>query len=104
VPNPQVEPHGNENAPAQGQGARKFESQLNKSRSQSGFNNKDYEDRRNAAACFKNEKSEDWHADYKGVLVSEDLPAGAKCWVNVYVRTSRKGEKYLSVVLKRQGT
>jgi hypothetical protein len=63
---------------------------------------KDFEDRRNAAACFKNVKAEDWHADYKGVLVTEELPAGTKCWVNVYIRTTSKGDKYLSVVLKPQ--
>jgi hypothetical protein len=95
-------PPKNENTPAWGQGARKFESNQSKSQSRDGFN-KDFEDRRNAAACFKNQKSGDWHADYKGVLVTEDLPDGTKCWVNVYIRTSRKGEKHLRIVLKRQG-
>ncbi len=64
-------------------------------------NNKDFEDRRNAAACFKNPaKREGWHPDYVGVLVTEDLPAGTKCWVNVRKRLTRKGEVYVSVTLK----
>jgi len=74
----------------------------NQSQSSQVGNRKDCEDRRNAAACFKNGKAEDWHADYKGVLVTEELPAGTKCWVNVYIRTTSKGDKYLSVVLKPQ--
>jgi hypothetical protein len=61
----------------------------------------DWEDRRNAAACFRNQnKSEDWHPAYQGVMVVEGLRDGEKFWVSVHVRTSRKGEKYLSVVLK----
>jgi hypothetical protein len=61
----------------------------------------DQETRRNAANCFRNpNRTEDWHANFTGCLVTEDLPAGTKCWVNVYVRTSKRGEKYLSVVLK----
>ena len=64
---------------------------------------KDYEDRRNAAACFRNQrKTEDWHPAYQGVMVVEGLKDGDKCWVNVHVRTSRRGEKYLTVVLKPQ--
>jgi hypothetical protein len=61
----------------------------------------DQETRRNAANCFCNpNKQEDWHADFTGCLVTEDLPAGTKCWVNVRIRTSKRGEKFLSVVLK----
>jgi len=68
-----------------------------------GSNSKAYEDRRNSAACFKNrDKREDWHADYLGVMVT-DLPAGTKCWVSVRKRLTRKGEVYVSVVLKPQG-
>jgi hypothetical protein len=64
----------------------------------------DWEDRRNAAACFKNrDKREDWHADFIGMMVTEELPAGTKCWVNIRKRLTRKGEVYLSVVLKPQG-
>jgi hypothetical protein len=66
-------------------------------------NSKDYEDRRNAAACFKNEKkTEDWHADFLGLMVTEELPAGTRLWVNVRKRLTRKGDVYVSVVLKRQ--
>jgi hypothetical protein len=64
----------------------------------------DWEDRRNAAACFKNrDKREDWHADFLGMMVTEDLPAGTKCWVNIRKRLTRKGEVNLSVVLRPQG-
>jgi hypothetical protein len=73
-------PPRNANAPAFDRGARKFESAQSKPQSQTGFNNKDYEDRRNSAACFKNQKSEEWHADFKGVLVTEGLHDGTKCW------------------------
>ena len=77
--------------------------QRTQSQTRAAGNDKDFEDRRNAAACFRNQnKTEDWHPSYVGVMVTEDLPAGTKCWVNVYVRTSRRGEKYVSVVLKRQ--
>lgn len=66
-------------------------------------NTKDYEDRRNAAACFRNQrKTEDWHPAYQGVMVVEGFKDGDKLWVNVHVRTSRRGEKYISVILKRQ--
>lgn len=70
----------------------------------SGKPKQDWEDRRNAAACFKNrDKREEWHADYIGVLVPENLQNGTKCWVSVRKRLTRKGETYLSVVLKPQG-
>jgi hypothetical protein len=92
----------NENAPAGGQGDRDILSQPSKPQAHTGFN-KDFEDRRNAAACFRNQnKSEDWHPAYQGVMVVEGLTDGAKLWVNVHVRTSRRGEKYISVVLKPQ--
>lgn len=59
------------------------------------------ETRRNAANCFRNpNRTEDWHANFTGCLVTEELPAGTKCWVNVSIRTTKKGDKYLSVVLK----
>jgi hypothetical protein len=89
----------NENA-ARWDGARKVESDPSKPQSASA-RNQDFEDRRNAAACFPNQKQEEWEADFTGVLVTEELPAGTKCWVNVRERISRKGERYLSVVLKR---
>ena len=62
-----------------------------------------YEDRRNAAACFRNKnKTEDFHPAYVGVMVVEGFKDGDKLWVNVHVRMSRTGEKYVSVVLKPQ--
>jgi hypothetical protein len=86
-------------------GAGKSDSWTQRSESQSGqtSNTKDFEDRRNAAACSRNQrKTEDWHPAYQGVMVVEGLKDGDKLWVNVHVRVSRRGEKYLSVVLKRQ--
>lgn len=62
-----------------------------------------YEDRRNAAACFKNRnKREEWHPDFVGVMVTENLPAGTKCWVSVKKRLTRKGDVYITVTLKPQ--
>lgn len=102
-----MDPH-NESGPPRNQNARrepgagKGFSDPSKPQPANGCN-KDFEDRRNASACFRNQnKTEDWHPSYVGVMVTEDLPAGTKCWVNVYVRTSCRGEKYVSVVLKRQ--
>ena len=61
------------------------------------------ENRRNAAACFRNpHKQEDWHADFTGVTVVEGLKDGQRVWVNAYIRTDRKGQKYLTVVLRPQ--
>jgi hypothetical protein len=66
----------NENAPAGDRGARKVESHASKPQAAAGFN-KDFEDRRNAAACFPNrDKTEAWQADFIGVTVVENLPKG----------------------------
>jgi hypothetical protein len=97
----------NENAPAAGQGAReKFKStRQSKPQPQPKHNqNQDYEDKRNAAACYENlDKSEEWMADFTGVMVTDHLPAGTKCWVNIRKRISRKtGRTYLSVVVRPQ--
>jgi hypothetical protein len=98
-------PPGNENAPAFDRGARKnVPTPSNTRQDTTGKpNQQDWEDRRNAAACFKNQnKREEWHADFLGVMVTEDLPAGTRVWVNVRKRLTRKGEVYVSVVLKQQ--
>jgi hypothetical protein len=97
-------PPGNQDARGE-PGAGKSDHGLGQSQSQAGQpgNTKSYEDRRNASACFKNDKkTEDWHADFLGLMVTEDLPAGTRVWVNVRKRLTRKGEVYISVVLKRQ--
>jgi hypothetical protein len=73
------------------------------SESRGGIENKpkDWEDRRNATAGFRNrKKSEDWHADFEGVMVVEELQDGDKCWIDIKVRTNSRAEKYLSVTLK----
>jgi hypothetical protein len=60
-----------------------------------------YENRRNTAACHPNrDKCEPHHADFNGVMVTDELPAGTRCWVNIRIRTDRHGAKYLSVILK----
>ncbi len=95
----------NENALTASQGiSQKSKASLNKSHPGSGNNNKDYEARRNAAACFANpRKREEWHPDFTGVMVLEGLRTGDKCWVNVRERISRKtGKRYLSVYLRPQ--
>jgi hypothetical protein len=56
-----------------------------------------YEKRRGWAACFAAQKTEDWQADFKGVMTLED---GTKCWINVYKRLDRNGKVYVSVNLR----
>ncbi len=59
------------------------------------------EDWRNVAACFPNrDKCEEWHADYLGVMATEELPAGTRVWVNVRQKTDKKGRPFLSVSLR----
>jgi hypothetical protein len=61
-----------------------------------------YEDRRNSAACFKNEdKTEPWHADFKGVVTLEGFQDGDRAFVNVTKRVDRKGREYFTVILKK---
>jgi hypothetical protein len=55
------------------------------------------ESRRNCAACFKTKKTAGWQSDYSGVLVLED---GQRFWVNIFQKTSRKGEMYFGIELK----
>jgi hypothetical protein len=57
-----------------------------------------YEARRGWAACFAAEKTEDWQADYRGVVTLED---GSKYWVDVYNRIARNGNVYVSVRLRQ---
>jgi len=93
----------NENAAQAGGDRKVFPAASNAQPGANGKPEQDYETRRNAAACFKNEKkTEDWHADFLGLMVTEDLPAGTRLWVNVRKRLTRKGDVYVSVVLKRQ--
>jgi len=57
-----------------------------------------YEDKRNWAACFRNEnKREPWMADYTGAVTLED---GQKFWVNLHEKKDRNGKTYFSVGLK----
>ncbi len=56
-----------------------------------------YEDRRGWASCFAAEKTEDWQADFTGVIVLEN---GEKYWVNVYKRLTKKRERFVSVGLR----
>lgn len=92
----------NQNARTGGPGAAKSNwTQPTQSQQASAGNNKDYQTRRNAAACFKNkDKVEHRHADFAGVLVTEGLPDGTKVWVNLYEKKDRYGRPYFSVVLR----
>jgi hypothetical protein len=60
------------------------------------------ETRRNAASCYRTNNVGEPH--YSGLMVTENLPAPGKCWVNVGVREiktgKRTGQKYLSITLK----
>jgi hypothetical protein len=60
------------------------------------------ETRRNASTCFRTKTVGEPH--YAGVMVVENLPSGAKVWVNIGVREiktgKRVGQKYLSVSLR----
>lgn len=95
-------PHENQNARIGDPGAGKSNwTPQTQSQTPGAGNNKDYETRRNAAACFKNkDKVEDRHADFTGVLVTEGIPDGTKVWVNLYERKDRHGRPYFSVVLR----
>jgi hypothetical protein len=97
-------PPGNENAPADDRGARKNLPASNDARpGDTGKPQQDYEDRRNASAFFRNQrKTEDWMPDFVGVAVVEGLGDGDKVWINIREKVSRKGERYLSVTIKRQ--
>jgi hypothetical protein len=94
----------NENAPASDRGARESISTGSNARSPAVSKpEQDYETRRNAGACFKNpRKTEEWMPDFVGVAVVEGLGDGDKVWINVREKVTRKGERYLSVTIKRQ--
>jgi hypothetical protein len=91
----------NETPPGQAATRKAIGCDRNQSHSQAPSNSKDWEERRNSSACFKNkDKREPWQNDYVGVVVIEGLPDGAKAWVKVKQRTTRNGETYLTVTLK----
>jgi hypothetical protein len=95
----QGSPPANANAPAFDRGERKFDS--GKSKPHATAESKDFENRRNAAACFANDKKrEDWHDDFKGVAVVEGLRDGTKVWIGVRKRKTRDGREYLTVQLR----
>jgi len=98
-------PPGNQNARAGGPGAGKknLSDTNNALPGGTGKPQQDFEDRRNAAACFRNpRKTEDWMPNFVGVAVVEGLSDGDKVWINIREKVSRKGERYLSVTIKRQ--
>ena len=95
----------NEDAPAYGRGARKDFPVNRQARPEPVDKPKDqdYETRRNASACFRNEKkTEPWHADFTGVMVVEGLRNGDKCWVRAGCRRARNGDDYISDTVKPQ--
>jgi hypothetical protein len=54
-------------------------------------------DNTNRGALFKNmDKTEEQHADYRG----EINVAGDEFWLNAWLKTSKKGTKFLSLSLK----
>jgi len=96
----------NGNAPAGDRGVRLNSSSATNPQPRSAFKTNlrgrdEEEQRRNSAACFKNpNKREEWHADFIGVLVAEDLPTGSKVWINVPQKIDKKGRPFLSVSLR----
>ena len=98
-----MDPTRNENAPGD-RGARKFVPGSSYAQQQPASKPaQDWEDRRNAAACRKNRnKTEEWHPEFVGLMVTENLPTGTRCWVTVKKRLTRKGDVYLTVTLKPQ--
>jgi hypothetical protein len=97
--------YSNRNDNARGRaGAAQTQQSDESSEARGGIENKpkDWEDRRNVAVWFRNRnKREDWHADFEGVMAVEELQDEDKCWINIKVRTDRRGEMPLSVTLKR---
>jgi|SRR6516164_9230926 hypothetical protein len=67
-----------------------------------GKNGTPYQDRRNAAACFRNRNVGE--PQYTGVMVIDGLSTGTKVWVNIGVRQVQRGrhagQKYLSISLR----
>jgi hypothetical protein len=57
----------------------------------------DREDRRNWANCFATAKTQDWMADFTGVVTMED---GSKFWLNVHKKLDKNRERYVAVNLK----
>jgi hypothetical protein len=55
------------------------------------------EERRGWANCFAATKTEDWQADFTGVMTLED---GSRFWINIYKRLDKNRERYVSVSLK----
>ena len=58
-----------------------------------------YELKDGQGSLFKNkEKMEDTHADYTG----QAKIAGGGYWVNAWLKTSKNGEKYLSLSIRQK--
>jgi hypothetical protein len=96
----------NRGSPGNGNGGRQTAeptNQKNASPTDSRTGSEGQETRRNSAACFANpRKRENWQADFIGVMVTENLPAGTKCWVNVTKRLDKHGKVFVTVTLKAQ--
>lgn len=56
-------------------------------------------DNRNKGVLFKNEeKEQDNHADYRGSINIQ----GKEFWLNAWIRTSKKGNKFMSLSVKEK--
>ncbi len=54
-------------------------------------------DNTNRGVLFKNEdKQEDTHADYAGTI----NVGGKEFWLNAWIKTSKKGQKFMSLSVK----
>lgn len=58
------------------------------------------EERPGWATCFKvQKKAEDWQCDFTGVIALEGV---GRFWVNIWKRTARNGQMYLSINLRHK--
>jgi hypothetical protein len=54
-------------------------------------------DNTNHGALFKNDRREkDTDADYRGTI----NVGGVECWLNAWIKTSKTGEKYMSLSVR----
>ena len=59
-----------------------------------------YEMKAGQGSAFPNEsKTEDWHADYRGRIM---LPDGKTHWIDVSMKTSKDGKKYVALKVGKE--
>lgn len=56
-----------------------------------------YEMRPGQGSAFREDKREEWMADYRGKVM---LPDGTTCWLDVFKKRKQDGEVYVSVKIR----